>query len=321
MRRRPLPSLAALAALEAAIRTRSFVAAASQLHVTPTAISHQIRSLEDTLGVRLFVRRNRRVEPTGAALAALADLQTGFAFLDRAVDQLREKAVEEHITICAEPAFAARWLVPRLLRFQRRHAWTRIRLQTSMGTIDTARFKGISPASFTHAGVDLSIRLGLGAYHGLFVERLLDLTVSPVLSPSLLTGRRLPSDPRALLGLPLLHDGTRYRATQTWDWKEWFGRQGVEIDGAPSLSFGSLALALDAAAAGQGVALGPEPLVQADVRQGKLVAPFDYRLPLDFGYYLVWPKEPQSAGLSELRTWLLEEAQHPCADIGDPISA
>lgn len=321
MPRRPLPSLAALAALEAAIRTRSFVAAASQLNVTPTAISHQIKSLEDTLGVRLFARRNRRVEPTGAALAALADLQTGFAFLDRAVDHVREKAVEENITICAEPAFAARWLVPRLLRFRRRNARTRIRLQTSMGTIDTARFRGISPASFTNAGVDLSIRLGLGSYHGLFVERLLELTVSPVLSPSILFGQRPPCDPRALLALPLLHDGTRYRAKQTWDWKEWFGRQGVELNGAASMSFGSLSLALDAAAAGQGVALGPEPLVQEDVRQGKLVAPFDYSLPLDFGYFLVWPKEPQSAALRELRDWLFEEAQHPCADSGVPIPA
>ena len=305
---RPLPSLAALGTLEAAIRTKSFLAAASELHVTPTAVSHQIKALEEALGVALFVRRNRRAEPTNAALNALSNLQAGFALLDKAVEQVTDKPVEETITICAEPALAAKWLVPKLRRLRSRDSRIRIRLQSSMGTIDTARFRGITPASFTNAGIDLSIRLGLGDYRGLVVERLLSLDVGPVLSPAGLLGQP-PSDPRDLQAFILLHDRTRYRGARAWDWKQWFSSQGVEMETSPVVSLGSMALCVEAAIAGQGVALVPEALVQSELQFGRLIAPFEHVLPLDLAYYMVWPEEPRRPVLRDLRDWLHEEAR------------
>ncbi|MCE9681027.1 LysR family transcriptional regulator [Halomonas alkalisoli] len=305
-----LPPLIALSYFEVAARTKSFAAAAKELNVTPAAISHQIKSLEEYLGVDLFVRHHRRVSLTPAARVALPELHEGFHILGRAVDKIRAYGEERLIvTVCAEPLFATKWIVPRLHRFYARCPDAEVRLQASLHTVDRLRDSVFGLADLKRAGIDVSVRLGYGNYADLEPQRLLSLDLVPICAPELAA---TVDGVDSLRGLPLLCDSTLTRINEPYGWKEWFKQQGCEIGTLRELRFGNGLLALEAAMAGQGVLLGSRDLHQAELGAGKLSVLFDRPLNCDQAYYVV------SAGTGlerpiagQFREWLLDEANMP----------
>ncbi|ATJ82403.1 LysR family transcriptional regulator [Halomonas beimenensis] len=308
-----LPPLIALSYFEVAARTRSFAAAAKELNVTPAAISHQIKALEEYLGVDLFVRHHRRVSLTPAARGALPELHEGFQTLARAVDKIRSYGEERLIvTVCAEPLFATKWIVPRLHRFYARCPEAEVRLQASLHTVDRARESALGVADLKRAGIDVSVRLGYGNYPDLAPRRLLSLDLVPLCAPELASA---VDDIETLRGLPLLCDGTLTRLNEPFGWKEWFQQQGCESGGLRELRFGNGLLALEAAIAGQGVLLGSRDLLQAELSAGKLVVVADRPLNCDQAYYVVSAGEGLERPIAgQFREWLLEEAGMPAEE-------
>ena len=177
--RRPLPPLNALRAFEATARHASFSKAADELHVTPAALSHQIRGLEDLLGLKLFHRRARAIELTDAARLIYPGIRTGFENLRGAVEQLDRARQDRILVVSASPGLTAKWLVPRIYRFLAQHP-----------DVDTRISSGTAYANFTTDGVDVGIRLSSGVHPELYVEKLSDEWMLPLCSPRLLQGER-----------------------------------------------------------------------------------------------------------------------------------
>ncbi|WP_355661909.1 LysR family transcriptional regulator [Halomonas salifodinae] len=302
-----LPPLIALSYFEVAARTKSFAAAAKELNVTPAAISHQIKSLEEYLGVELFVRHHRRVSLTPAARGALPELHEGFQALGRAVDKIRSYGEERLIvTVCAEPLFATKWIVPRLHRFYARCPDAEVRLQASLHTVDRARESTFAAADLKRAGIDVSVRLGYGNYADLEPRQLLSLDLVPLCAPELAS---TVDTVEALRRLPLLCDSTLTRLNEPYGWKAWFEQQGYAIEPLRELRFGNGLLAMEAAIAGQGALLGSRALHQAELSAGKLVVLAERPLACDQAYYVVSAGPSQERSIAgEFRDWLLDEA-------------
>ncbi|CAM3314968.1 LysR family transcriptional regulator [Halomonas lysinitropha] len=304
------PPLIALSYFEVAARTRSFTAAAKELNVTPAAISHQVKALEEYLGVDLFVRHHRRVSLTPAARVALPELQEGFETLGRAVDKIRAYGEERLIvTVCAEPLFATKWIVPRLHRFYARCPEAEVRLQASLHTVDRSRESDFGVAELKRAGVDVSVRLGYGRYADIEPQRLMGLELVPIGTPEMVASVDAVD---SLSRLPLLCDSTLSRFDEPCGWKEWFQLQGGDIGTLRELRFGNGLLALEAALAGQGILLGSRDLHQAELEAGKLVVATECPLHCDQAYYVV----SAGAGLerpiaTQFREWLVDEANLP----------
>ncbi len=302
-----LPPLIALSYFEVAARTRSFAAAAKELNVTPAAISHQIKALEEYLGVELFVRHHRRVSLTPAARVALPELHEGFQTLGRAVEKIRAYGEARLvITVCAEPLFATKWIVPRLHRFYARCPDAEVRLQASLHTVDRSRESRFGVTDLKRAGIDVSVRLGYGQYTGIEPQRLMDLELVPMCTPDLaatLTGIE------TLRELPLLCDSTLTRFDEPCGWKEWFKQQEIDVGTLRELRFGNGLLALEAAISGQGVLLGSRDLHQAELSAGKLVIASDSPLNCTQAYYVVSTESSLERSIASLfREWLLDEA-------------
>lgn len=289
--------LNALKAFEAAARHLSLVQAAAELHVTPAAVSHQVKRLEEFLGAALFVRGHRSVKLTSAGRALGSELGTLFLQLDRAIDRARNLPTTV-IRVSTIESFAAKWLAPRLLAFQRMHPAIRLHLETRDERVDLARDQ-----------VDVAIRYGAGRYSGVNVERLVGAQAFPVCSPRLLRGRR--QLPLASLGhLTLLHDETSRGRANVPDWAAWMrgnGVTGIDVEKGPV--FASLYLAQEAAAAGHGVALGLAPLVEADIRDGRLARPFAGALDNAYAFWLVRRKGERRPAVLSFCDWLKEEAK------------
>ncbi len=289
---RRLPPLAALRAFEAAARHLSFTRAAEELHVTQAAVSHQIRQLEEDLGVRLFRRLSRALRLTEAGQLLAPFLQDGFALLHAGVDRVRSAAQGSVLTVTAPPSFAASWLVPRLVQFQRRHPGIEVRLVSTMRKLDLFR-----------EGIDVGVRYGRGAWPGLIAERLMTDDLFPVCAPGLLdeTG----GGPPALSSVQLLH-------VQAFpdDWPRWLAATGVgSVDAERGSWFDTAGAAYEAAAAGLGVAMGRRQLVADALADGRLVAPFATALPAEVAYYLVLP--PEHRGIARIEafcSWLRDAA-------------
>src|SRR4051794_36642926 len=190
-----LPPLNSLRAFEAAARHLSFAEAAAELHVTPAAISHQIKALEADLGVKLFRRFNRAVRLTDAGQACLPGLRDGFERIAEAVARARQGDSVGVLTVTASPAIAAKWLVPRLERFRERHPSIDLRIDASMRLVD-----------FTREDVHVGLRYGGGKYPGLHTELLLRSEVFPVCAPALLKGKHPLREPEDLRHHTLIHD-------------------------------------------------------------------------------------------------------------------
>jgi len=305
-----LPPLAALRAFEAAARHRSFKKAAEELHVTPAAVSQQIKLLESYLGLALFRRLTRAIEITPQGLAMLPKIRQGFDCLVAAVDSARQ-GDEGPLTVNAPPSFASRWLVPRLPRFAASHPGVDIRLSSSADAVDRqgGRAGGgkwvAPPAAFG----ELAIRYGTGDYPGMRVDKIFAPDYVPVCSPLLIGQGKSLATPADLVGHVLIHDETIGDAGGQPDWAQWLKMAGVSgVDSRRGLRFSNAILAVEAALNGQGVALALSPLVEADVAAGRLVIPFALTTPSPFAYYLVMSEAMAGrASVAAFRDWILGE--------------
>ena len=309
-----LPPLNALRAFEAAARHLSFRKAAQELHVTPAAISHQLKALEDYLGVKLFRRANRRVVLTPAARAAAPHLHEGFASIIEAVERLREGDAANVLTVSAAPSFAAKWLMPRLHRFVSRHPEIDVRLSarlrsSSALTRGQAVRSGIDDASLDDA--DLAIRFGSGDFGGMRINRLLDIAVAPMVSPQLVGSERALRAPPDLRHHTLLHDDTAYFASGRLNWDVWLEAANASgIDTSHGVHFSHANLAIDAAVDGLGVVVSLPALATAELAAGRLLLPFELQVPSDYAYYIVCdPTQSSRPVIEAFRSWLLEEAK------------
>jgi LysR family glycine cleavage system transcriptional activator len=294
-----LPSLNALRAFEAAARLGSLTKAAEELSVTPAAVSHQLRTLEADLGLKLLVREGRSVAPTPQAQAGLDSLRRGFALLLEGTRQIRSAGQGDMLTVSAAPSFAAHWLIPRLERFRERLPEIDVRIDSSWGLTD-----------FQRDGVDLAIRYGPGGYAGLYEHRLLDERFFPVCSPRLVEriGLETPAD---LAKTELLHVDGAVRGMGWPDWRMWLAAAGVAdtVDYRRGTRFLMSIFALQSAVLGNGVTLGSTALVEEYLSAGMLVRPFALSLEAVHGYHLVCP--PAALERPHIRVfadWLKEEA-------------
>ncbi|HEY2050032.1 MAG TPA: transcriptional regulator GcvA [Caulobacteraceae bacterium] len=277
--RRRLPPLNALRAFESAARHLNFSRAAEELSVTPGAVSQQIQNLEDYVGAALFKRTPRGLLLTDSAQTALPALREAFDRLADASSLLTAAVDGRRLTLTAPPSFAAKWLVPRLGRFEAAHPQVDVWLSADMDLVD-----------FAASDVDLAIRYGPGPYPGLETIRLLNETVIPVMSPELASSNpiRAPAD---LARHVLLHDGSSNADESCPDWQMWLAARGVRgIDATRGPRFNQSSLVIEAAVSSRGVALAKRTLAQDDLDAGRLVAPMPISTLIDFAYFLVHPK-------------------------------
>lgn len=304
----PLPSLNALRAFETAARHLSFKKAAEELHVTPGAISHQIKGLEDYLGVQLFHRLNQNLSLTEAGRRALPGLQEGFAHLAGAVEQLRQPHNANLLRLWAPPSLSAKWLVPRLHRFAARYPDIDLRMIASSHLIDPGGTPNGILDALDRQEIELIIWFGQGNHPDWRVDKLFSTAVVPLCSPSLLQGRHPLRQPQDLIHHRLIHDDTAYSGRP--DWSVWLKTAGISgLNPRRGLHFNHISLALDAACGGQGVVLSLKLLAQDDLNAGRLVIPFDLSLSIPHAYYLITPPDPtSSATVGTFRDWLLAES-------------
>lgn len=294
---RRLPPLSWLRAFEATARHLSFTRAAEELNVTPSALSHHVRQLEEHLGTEVFLRKSREIALTETGARLLPFMTDGLDRLAEGFAQLDPDTPDNILVVSTGPAFAAKWLAPRMSRFVDRHPEIEIRIAASLKLVD-----------FVADQVDAGIRFGAGNYPGLHIEWLADDFLTPMVSPDLLPEGR-PFDADDLRRLPLLHDDSLESFPGVGEWSEWLKAAGITgIDTSRGPRFSHADHALDAAADGAGAALGRVVLAGRDLARGRLVAPFDLRLPTGLSFCFVCP--PTARGrpkVEAFREWLLEE--------------
>lgn len=305
---RPLPPLNALKAFEAAGRHLSFTKAGAELGVTPAAVSHQVKALEELLEVTLFRRLTRALRLTDAGQAALPTLAEGFDKLAQGVELMRAQSESGVLTVSVSPSFGAMWLVPRLERFRSRHPEIEIRIDGTDRKVDVARGEA-----------DVALRYGPGGYEGVRVDRLFGQANTPVCSPALLAGAKPLRRPEDLRHHTLLHvDWNEADAS----WRMWLLAAGLsDIDPTSGPRFTMENMAVRAALDGQGVALVGDMLVAEELAAGRLVRPFDPSLstPLSFSFYLLSAKDGvERPKVAAFRDWLLEEARASCPEVPTP---
>ena len=293
---RRLPSLNALRAFWAAARHRSFAAAADELHVTASAVSLQIRQLEDELDFKLFERTPKGLVLTPQGSRLLPGISQAFEHLKGTIASIDEPAAGRgSLSLSVAPSFATKWLLPRLGQFLERHPDIEVDVKANIELTDFAKDE-----------VDLAIRYGGGSYPGLSVELLLEDRMFPVCSPELLMryGQRDPM--KVFNEAPLLHDISADRDPAVPSWKMWLKASGLDdVDWRRGPRFNQTALTLDAALAGLGIALAPALLVDGDLAAGRLVRLARDELKGDFAYYLVHPADKaQLPALQQFKTWL-----------------
>ncbi|MFJ3371349.1 transcriptional regulator GcvA [Pseudomonas sp. NPDC086251] len=295
--------LNALRAFEAAARHQSFSEAATELNVTPAAVGQQVRVLEAWLGVPLFHRANSgttRLVPTDAARAALPDIRAGFDRLSMGLSRLKDASDSGVLTVTVSPAFAAKWLLPRIERFQQAHPDTDLRLDTNQRPVD-----------FLVDGIDVGVRYGAGIWPGLTAVRLMDEEIYPVCSQSLRDQSPALLEPADLSRYTLLHDLTMEQNSGFPTWRTWLDAAGFpDIDAEHGLRINNSAAVLQAAIDSRGVALGRSEMVRDDLAAGRLVRPFgDLTCPIDLAYYVVYrPECAAKPRIAAFRDWVLEEA-------------
>ncbi|HUL08342.1 MAG TPA: transcriptional regulator GcvA [Candidatus Acidoferrum sp.] len=298
---RQLPGLRAFRTFEAAARHRSFTRAADELGVTPAAVSYLVRELEAQLRVKLFQRTSRVVRLTGAGETLSAAVAEALEGIRRAVARVQDAGGQPRLNVTATPSFAIKWLVPRLNKFLDRMPDVDVRIDMSRHVVD-----------FERQDMDIGVRFGTGDYPGLRVDRLMTETVAPVCSPKLLAGPRPLRHPRDLRHHTLIHVDWQALGWTWPTWEMWMQSAGVTgVDTRRGIRFGQGVMAIQAAIDGQGVALGDETLVAADLAAGRLVRPFELTLktPPQFAYWIVTPPRAAERPLVQaFREWMLGEA-------------
>jgi LysR family glycine cleavage system transcriptional activator len=296
--------LNALRAFEAAARHQSFSGAAEELNVTSAAVGQQVRSLESWLDVTLFTRAtsgSTRLLLTDVARAALPDIREGFDRLRIGLARLKEASTSADLTVTVSPAFAGKWLLPRLERFQQSHPQIDVLLNTNLKTLD-----------FLAEHIDIGVRYGSGKWPGLSAIKLMDEELFAVCSPALtsLENGRLGVD--KLAGVTLIHDLSMEGDPGFPTWRSWLDAMGLPgIDASHGLRINNSAAVVQAAIEGQGVALGRSVMVRDDLASGRLIRPFGHlKSPLTLAYYVVYRPECGEIGkVRAFRDWLLEQAQ------------
>jgi len=284
--------LTRLRAFEAVGRLRSFTKAAAELYVTPAALSHHVRHLEQALGVQLVIRMHRRIDLTSEGTRLLADCSLALQTLDRAVTTARRDVDTRPLTISVAPYFSARWLTPRLPRFWADHPG-----------IDLHLHHAYQPADFHHDDADAGISWGPGTWPDTNTSLVLDGNLTPVASPRYLRQLPRPIRPADLLRAKLLYE------FKVEDWYQWLAAAGQpgrppinadQIDDSHTLR----RLALD----GQGIALFFAGLIQEDLHTRQLARPFDLAVDTGDAYYLTWPQtRPMRPKLAAFSRWLRDE--------------
>lgn len=295
--------LNALRAFEAVARHLSYAGAAEELNVTPAAVGQLVRGLESALDVELFHRAPSgpsRLIPTEATLAVMPDLQAGFDLLSIAAERLRATKSRIPFTVTVPPAFADKWLLRRLERFQSRHPYYDLRIDMSGRLID-----------FAAERIDAGIRYGAGHWPGLSATFLLRDEFFPVCSPTLMHGKHALRKPEDLRHHRLIHDMSMRGAATFPTWRSWLQKMGLRdiADHDFGLQLNDSAAALQTAISGNGVALGRTSLVAQDLADGRLVRPFVEAQTCELAYYIVHRAEADNAqAVQAFKEWLIEEA-------------
>ncbi|MEO0878228.1 MAG: transcriptional regulator GcvA [Pseudomonadota bacterium] len=294
-----LPPLNALRVFESAARHLSFTKAAEELHVTPGAVSQQIKTLEEFIGARVFRREKRALLLTDEAQASLPVLREGFDKLAEAGAILMRKSDSGRLTVSMAPSLAAKWLVPRLDDFRESHPEIDVWVSADMDVVD-----------FAVDDVDVAIRYGAGEYEGLETDYLMSETIMPVCSPELLAGDHPLKAPEDLAHHALLHDSSPDKDESIPTWSMWLKAAGVEdIDAKRGVKLNQSSLVIEAAVAGKGVALAKSALALADLEAGRLVIPFDGMTRSTFAYYIVHPhSKGQASAVKAFKAWLHSQA-------------
>lgn len=296
--------LNALRAFEASARHQSFSLAAEELNVTPAAVGQMVRSLEEVVGFSLFHRSNNRraaLVLTEPAQRALPDIRMGFQSLNLGMTLLREGATNGILNVTLSPAFAAKWLLPRIEEFQHRWPDIDVRLETSLKLMD-----------FTAQGMDVGIRYGLGQWEGLHAELLMSEEVFPVCAPSLMAVNPVINCLTGVTEQTLIHDLSMEQHKDFITWDRWLRRFNVQaIARKPGLRINNSAAVLQAAVEGHGIALARSIMVDDDLKCGRLVrlCP-DVSLASPLSYYLVYrPGCDSLPKIAYFREWVIEQAR------------
>ncbi len=286
-----LPSLKALRVFEAAARQLSFTRAAEELFVTQAAVSHQIKSLEEFLGIKLFMRKNRSLLLTEEGQSYYLDIKEVFNGLYEATERLLASGDKGAITVSSQPSFAIQWLVPRLKAFNIKYPDIDVRIKA----VDQAE------NSLTE-DVDIAIYFGRGHWPDIHVNKLHEEYLIPVFSPLLFSGNKPIETIEDLAQHTLLHDSSRK------DWKRWFkkvGIKGANVNNGPIFSHS--AMVVQGAVHGQGIALAHSVLAKPDIDSGRLVCPFKHILISNSSHYIVCREEQRDVGkIAAFREWVLE---------------
>lgn len=296
-----LPSLTALRSFEAAARHLSFSAAAEELGLTPSAISHQIRGLEEAFGAKLFIRLNPGMALTEDGRLLLKGVEAGFLTLAQATDRVTRRVARRILTVAAPTPVASFWLLPRLRAFAERLP----DIEPHIVSFDAGE-----PA-FARDQLDLAIlKRHVDRFHLQRNEALLMRDrVFPVCSPSLATNERPLSEPAHLAHHVLIQEDQQ--TSPDIDWSVWLERMGVRSEAPPRRFRAShFAMCIQAAVDGHGVALGRSPLIDREIAAGRLVRPLgDAAIGASRAYVLRWPDEAgDDAEIIALRDFLLAEA-------------
>ena len=306
-----LPPLNALRAFEVAARLKSVKKAAAELNVTPAAVSHQIRQLEEHLGVELFRRTARSIELTDVARVALPKFSAGFDSFAQGVAALRARDDSAALSVSVAPSFASCWLMPRLHRFFKQHPGVEVRLtaRTRVAAGPNAIAAEDEVVASWLADSDVAILYGHGEHPGYVVEQLLALDITPLAAPALMRGQRPLAVPADLARHTLLHDDTGQHYDNRPFWARWLhaaGAPGAGTERGPH--FSHAVLALEAAREGLGVVATMPVLAADDLAAGRLVMPFALREPLASSYYLVCAEAAaERPAVKAFRGWLRAE--------------
>jgi LysR family glycine cleavage system transcriptional activator len=289
-----LPPLTALRAFEAAGRHLSFANAAAELHVTPAALSQQIKSLEAHLGAAVFRRLNRRVELTDIGRSLMPGLSDGFEALQTAWAGAVRRLSKQHLTVTAGPAFMASWLAPRMARFVTAHPDIELRFTASLRMLN-----------FERDEIDLAVRFGRGDDAGYFSEELFVDWATPMVAPELAARLKQPAD---IFSLPMIGQDSSGKLAQYEQWDAWCAALDLDVSKAHGPVFTTPDAALTFAENGGGVVLGRITLAEHLLRAGRLVAPLPYAIRRDLRHRLVCPAGIERApNVIAFREWIRHE--------------
>jgi len=280
---------------EASARNLSFSGASEELFVTPSAVSHQVKTLENFLGVELFHRSNRKVTLTPQGEQYLASVKHAFDEIEMATQRLSVTQGASVVQISVAPNFLIRWLMPRMSRFRALFPDVELQINASMGLLD-----------FNRTSTDMAVYYGNGEWDDIEVEFLRKVMLVPVCGPGLLQSGPPLEKPSDLANHTLI-----YVSKRTWEWDNWLKKAGVEfITPKGSMQLSSSQLTTAAAQENLGVALADQTLISREIESGKLVVPFDIPLDTKKAFYLVYRKHrPLTKGMEAFRNWLMDELQ------------